>query len=90
MRSPGQSIAPTLEPNASWARRLQGKVEARQIARWWEGFHDEELSRLIDEAFRQRRLAIAAAEFVRLAPGDRRRVDAWPTLNLDALGAART
>src|SRR5438105_15620600 len=44
-------LPPTLEPNASWADVPAGATVRRdQLGRWWEGFHDEERSKQIDEA----------------------------------------
>jgi NodT family efflux transporter outer membrane factor (OMF) lipoprotein len=82
-------LPPTRVPNASWADAPGGtKLQRDQIARWWEGFRDEELSRLIDEAFADNvDLQIAAARVREARAGATVAASTlWPTLNLDAFG----
>jgi NodT family efflux transporter outer membrane factor (OMF) lipoprotein len=82
-------LPPTREPNASWADAPAGATLRRdQLARWWEGFHDEELSKQIDEALAGNvDLQIAAARVREARAGATVAASTlWPTLNLDAFG----
>jgi NodT family efflux transporter outer membrane factor (OMF) lipoprotein len=82
-------LPPTREPNASWADAPAGATLQRdQIARWWQGFHDEELSQQIDEALAGNvDLQIAAARVREARAGATVAASTlWPTLNLNAFG----
>jgi len=80
-------LPPTLEPNASWAEAPPTiQPQRADIARWWDGFHDEELSRLIAEG-------LAGSVDLQIATARVREARAnatvaastlWPTVDLDA------
>jgi len=75
----------TLEPNASWTE-APPRPRHDDITRWWEGFHDEELSRLIEEALSDNvDLQIATARVREARANATVAASAlWPTLDLDA------
>jgi NodT family efflux transporter outer membrane factor (OMF) lipoprotein len=79
----------TLTPNVTWADAPAGVVSQHEdISRWWEGFHDEELSGLINEALAANvDLRIAAARIRQARASATVAASAlWPTINLDAFG----
>jgi NodT family efflux transporter outer membrane factor (OMF) lipoprotein len=76
----------TLAPNGAWADAPAGISRYEDISRWWDGFHDKELSGLIDEALAANvDLRIAAARVREARAGATVAASAlWPTINLDA------
>lgn len=63
---PPQPPAASIEPPQAWAGQLDG-AEGRLASRWWEGFADPVLTRLIDTALaRNTDIAIAAARIEEL------------------------
>jgi NodT family efflux transporter outer membrane factor (OMF) lipoprotein len=80
-------IPQTLEPNASWTEASAGPQRQHDdIGSWWEGFHDQELSRLIEEALSDSVDLQVATARVREARANATAAAStlWPTLDLDA------